>query len=261
MRPIRLSRFRRGEFLDDIWDYQPGEHVFACESTQQGKTTLMYQLAERVLAEQETLRFASLMPKPRDPATRLWAQHLNLRITDNWPPPSRLPWQEKPAGYVVWPKHLKNADVKTNREHLSGILRKVMKEQYWKGDSVTLIDDAHLLAVLLGLNPEIEEQLTAGASMGSAAWLTNQKPSGSAATGALTTFAYNATTHLFLGAERDERNIRRFSEIGGVDPDLIADVVRHDLAIHRVQTPSGVKNVSDKLYIHKGGPWMCIVGP
>lgn len=259
MKAYRLAYFERGDFLENIWDYEGGEHVAAFEPTQQGKTYFLHQLLERTLAEHEGIRHVSLMPKPRDPATRYWAARLNLQITDTWPPPGRWPWQGRPAGHVLWPRHIKNTDAKTRREAVGAVLRKGLQDQYWHGNSITLADDAHVLAVLMHLNPDLEETLTNGGGMGSALWLANQKPSGSTS-GALTTFAYSAPTHLILGKDKDERNIRRFSEIGGVDPDLVADQVR-GLAMHRIATPTGVKNISDKLYLHKGGPWMCVIGP
>jgi hypothetical protein len=113
----------------------------------------------------------------------------------------------------------------------------------------------YLLAVLLELNDQLEEFLTAGGGMNASCWLAGQKPSGTVGGGHLTSFAYNAPTHLFLGHDPDERNVKRFSEIGGVDPKLVAGVVSN-LRIHQVNG----KNVSEKLYIHKGGPWMAVIG-
>lgn len=255
---MRLARFDREEFLGHRWDWNSGEHVFFCEPTQQGKSYWANQLIQRTLAEHEGIRFASLMPKPRDPATSQWVPRIGLKVVDSWPPPPRWPWQKKPPGYVLWPRHLREAEPKENRAHIGGILRKCVKDMYWGGNSITFADDAHIAAVLCGLNPEFEEHLTAGSGMGSALWLANQKPSGSAATGSLTSFAYSAPTHLFFGWDPDERNLRRLSEIGGVNPDLIAEIVRN-LPMHRIMTESGPKNVSEKLYIHKLG-YMCIVG-
>jgi hypothetical protein len=257
---MRLARYDREEFVGHRFDWNRGEHLFASEPTQQGKSYLLNQLAQRVLSEYEPgeLRWVSLMPKPRDPATSEWAPRLGLKVIDRWPPPPRLPWQRKPAGYVLWPRHLPAASPKENREHLAGIMRPCVKDLYWGGNSVVFGDDAHIAAVLLGLNPEFEEHLTAGGGMGSALWLANQKPSGSGATGSLTTFAYSAATHLLFGHDPDERNLKRLSEIGGVNPELIAEIVR-SLPVHRIMTPSGPKNVSEKLYIHKLG-YMCIVG-
>lgn len=256
---MRLARFERDEFVGHRFDWQRGEHLYASEPTQQGKSFLLNQLIQRVLSEYEPgeLRFASLMPKPRDPATSEWAPRIGLQVIDKWPPPPKL-FAAKPAGHVLWPKHLKNVTPKENREHIAGVMRPCIKDFYWGGNSLLFVDDAHIAAVLCGLNPEFEEHLTAGGGMGASLWLANQKPSGSQATGSLTTFAYSAPTHLLFGHDPDERNLKRLSEIGGVNSDLVTEIVRN-LPVHRIMTPNGPKNVSEKLYIHKLG-YMCIVG-
>ena len=256
---MRLSRFDRDEFVGHRFEWQRGEHLYASEPTQQGKSFLLNQLIQRVLSDYEPgeLRFCSMMPKPRDPATSEWMPRIGLKEIHRWPPPKNW-FGDPPAGHVLWPRHLKDAEQKVNRAHIGGVMRTAMKDLYWRGNSLTFIDDAHIAAVLCGLNPEIEEHLTAGGGMGAALWLANQKPSGSQATGSLTTFAYSAPTHLLLGHDPDERNLKRLSEIGGVNPDLISDIVR-SLPVHRIMTPGGPKNVSEKLYIHKLG-YMCQVG-
>ena len=255
---MRLARFERPDFLDNYWDWNPGEHVFFSEPTQQGKSFFANQLIQRTLPENPGIRFCSFMPKPRDPATSEWAPKIGLKVIDHWPPPKTW-FGEKPAGHVLWPKHLKDAPPKENREHLAAIMRMALRDLYWGGNSIAFLDDAHIAAVLCGLNPELEEHLTAGGGMGAAAWIANQKPSGSVATGSLTSFAYSAPTHLFLGHDPDERNLRRLAEIGGVNPDEIAGIVR-SLPVHRIMTPGGPKNISEKLYIHKLG-YMCVIGP
>jgi hypothetical protein len=256
---VRLARFDRPEFLGHRFDWNPGEHVCFCEPTQQGKSYLAHQMIGRVLDQYEgtNLQFASLMPKPRDPATSEWMPRLNLRETPVWPPLPRL-FGKKPAGHVVWPRHNKTLAPAANREQLAAVIRKCLAEQYWRGDSLTFADDVHITAVLLKLNDQFEEFLTAGGGMKSAIWYAAQKPSGSQATGSLSTFAYSAPTHLIFGHDPDERNLKRLSEIGGVNADLVAGIVR-SLPVHRIMTPSGPKNVSEKLYIHKLG-YMCIVG-
>ena len=254
---MRLSRFDRDEFVNHRWEWNPGEHVVFIEPTQQGKSYLANQLVQRTLPFHPGTRFVSLMPKPRDPSTSEWVPRIGLKVIGRWPP--RRAWfGDKPPGYVLWPKHLRDAEPAVNRAHLASVMRPCLRDQYWGGNSITFMDDAHIGAVLLKLNPELEEHLTAGGGMGASLWLANQKPSGSQATGSLTTFAYSAPTHLFFGHDPDERNLKRLSEIGGVNPDLIADIVRQ-LPVHRVMTPGGVKNVSEKLYIRKDGP-MCVIG-
>lgn len=257
---MRIARFTREEFIGHRFAWNRGEHVYGCEPTQQGKSFLFYQLLQRVLSDYDPgeVSAVSLMPKPRDPATAEWMPRIGLKETRDWPPPPRLPFTPKPAGHVLWPPHIRDVPAKENRARIAGIMQKCIREQYWRGNSITFADDAHILAVLYGLNPELEEHLTAGGGMGSSLWLANQKPSGSAASGSLTTFAYSAPTHLFFGHDPDQRNLKRLSEIGGVNPEIIARLVS-DLPVHRIETPSGPKNVSEKLYIHKLG-YMCVVG-
>lgn len=249
-----ITYLDREDFLANYWAWKPGEHVCLFEPTQQGKTYLLYQLLARAMADHPQLRAVTAVPKPRDPATRQWADKLGMRTVSDWPPPYK-PFASKPPGYALWPKHLKGTDREANKKHLQAVFRKMMSEQYWQGDSITVCDDVYLLAVMLELNDQLEEILTAGGGMNASAWLAGQKPSGTVGGGSLTSFAYNAPTHLFLGHDPDERNIKRFSEIGGVDPKLVAGVVSN-LRIHQVNG----KNVSEKLYIHKGGPWMAVVG-
>lgn len=254
---MRIARFDREEWLTRRLDYRPGEHVGIWEPTHGGKTHLAYQMADQAMRRNPHLRFVSAMPKPRSPATRRWAATLDLRILDDWPPP----WSVgKPRGYVLWPKHLKNAPAQVNRDHIAGIMRKMLHDQYQRGDSITLADDIYLLAVLMGLNAECEEFWTAGAEGHAALWGPNQKPSGTVGGGSVSSFSYNSPTHLVFGQDTDVRNQKRFSEIGGgIDPGLVASIVP-GLRRFPVQTPDGVKNISEKLYIDKRGPYMAIIG-
>jgi hypothetical protein len=253
-----VARIPRAEFLGCYFDYEPGEHVAFFEPTQQGKTHLMYQMLEVAHRQHPELSVVSLMPKSRSPATRMWAQRLDLKIVGRWPPPPKMPWENKPAGHVLWPPHLKKGTVKQNREYLAEIFRGCMASRFREGNSIIAADDVHLLAVLLRLNPEIEEHLTAGAEGGAGLWLTQQKTSGTRE-GSLTSYAYSQPQHLVLGHEPIAENRRRFADIGGVDPGLVAHLVA-GLQKTRIETPYGAKNISEKLYIRKDGPYMCIIG-
>ena len=256
---MRVARIPREVFLNEYFDYQPGEHVSFIEPTQGGKTHLAYQMLDVAMTRWPQLRTVSLMPKARDPATHSWAQRLNLEIIDGWPP--RKKWlADKPRGHVLWPKHLKGAGPEVNRAHLAVIFRSCLADQFRQGNAITLCDDVYNLAVLLGLNMDLEEHWTAGSGGGCGLWSTNQKPSGTVGGGAVSSFVYNSPTHLMLGHDPDARNIKRFGEIGGVDPRLVAETVA---GLHkvRVQTAGGVRNISEKLYVSKAGPYLAIIGP
>ncbi|MGH3226390.1 MAG: hypothetical protein ACRDPY_48230, partial [Streptosporangiaceae bacterium] len=251
-----LALIPRPDWLACYFDCGPGQHAAWFYPTQMGKTHSVYQCAEITLARHPGLRLVSLMPKARSPATRRHAARLGLQIIGGWPPPARFPWQKRPAGYVLWPPHLRNADVQANREHLARVFRKCLHDQLWRGESVTIADDAHRL-VLLGLNPELEEHLTTGAEGGAGLWLANQKTSGTRA-GALTTFAYNQPKDFMLGYEPLKENRRRFGDIPGVDPGFLADYVSR-LPRHPVRTPEGIKNISDFVHLDQRGPYLCHV--
>ena len=246
----------RREFLNSYLDINAGEHLVSFEPTQQGKTRLLYEILAVAKRQNPGVTVCSMMPKSLDPATMREARAHDLKVIDNWPPPPSL--GRKPAGHVLWPKHLTGVPVKRNREYLAGIFRRALADLLRKGSSIAAIDDAHQLAVILGLNMEIEETLTTGGGAGASAFLTGQKASGTRQ-GALTSFAYNSATHLIFGWEPYAANRKRLDDISGVDMHLVARIVPQ-LQRHRILTPSGPKNISEKLYIRKDGPYMAIIG-
>ena len=177
---MRIQRFDRPYWLTRRFRYFPGEHIGIWEPTQGGKTHLMYQMLEVAMQQNPDLRVVSAMPKSRSPATRRWAEQLDLKIIDRWPPPASL--TGRPPGYVLWPKHLKGAEVPVNRAHLTSHFRRMLAAQYQEGDSITLADDVYIMAVLLGLNMDLEEFWTAGSEGGAALWApTRSRPGRSAA--------------------------------------------------------------------------------
>lgn len=202
------------------------------------------------------LTVTSLMVKPRDPATTQWAQRLDLRETPVWPPRRKL-FADKPRGYVLWPPHDPTSEAAEDRERIGAVMRECLNRQYWKGNSITFADDAHNLAVLHGCNPELEQHWTAGGSSGAGLWAATQKPTGTVATGSISSFMYNASSHIFLGRDSDQRNIRRFGEIGaGIDPSEIEGIVRN-LRLFKLNG----NTVTEVLYIDTRGPYYCTVLP
>jgi hypothetical protein len=202
------------------------------------------------------LTAVSVMPKPNSPSTAAWAKALRFREVPEWPPPKHRFWEDKPRGYVLWPRHRKDLPAAENRTQIAEQVRKCLHSQYWRGNSITFADDVHIEAVLMGLNPELEQLWTAGSEGGAGLWSANQKPSGTLGTGSVSSFSYNAPSHLFLGRDTDERNVKRFGEIGGVDPREVEGIVR-GLKLY----PINGKSISEQLYIDKRGPYMTIVLP
>ncbi len=239
---MQVIRFEREEFLRDRFVYQPGEHLSVIEPTQGGKTTLLFQL----LATEPETEFPPVMlvAKPADPVVSNGLRNLDYRTIDTWPPP----WSpfSKPAGYALWPKHLKNVAPKKNHEHLARIFEKCLADRFWKGGSIIVADEIYFHCVVLGLQANVTDWWTQSSGMGGALWSATQKPSGTQQ-GTIPTFMYSAPVHTFLGRDPDKRNRDRFGEIGGADPKLIGE---QTLALQPYE----------KLYLKDHGRSMCIVG-
>jgi len=251
---MRLQFIGRQDFIRDYWDCRPGDHVNCIGSTGGGKSHLLYSLADVTMARYPDLRFTSLMPKPRDSAVAEWGDRLGLKEIDSWPPRKHF-WENEPRGHLLWPKHDIN-DEERNRANLAELFSKCMNSEYGRGDSITFADDAYLIGVIYGLNMLLDRHWIAGRSSGAGLWTSLQKPSGTVK-GAVSSFAYDAPTHLFFTRDNDARNLKRISEIAisQLDPAEIAEVVKH-LRVERI----GDSNVSEMLYINRGGPHLAIVG-
>lgn len=251
----------RKVWLDEYFYYQAGEHVLIIEPNQQGKTHLAFQMLEKA-ASPELPAVAAIM-KPRDPAPGAWIRALDWPEIDRWPPPARWPWRKPPAGYGLWPRHTMT-DLDADEDNLRTQIRAALRHTYAHGDMIFFADEVYGLIAELDLSKELVALWTRGGGMGAGLWAATQKPSGTQHGGSLPGFAFNSATHLVLGKDNDERNRRRFGEIGGVDPRYVSAVVA-GLELRQVQTPYGIKTISDKLYIDKrgdsAGPYMCVIGP
>jgi hypothetical protein len=264
---VPLDYFSRDEFTEDIWDYSPGQHVAFIEPTGGGKTRLKYQLLKKAMELNPGLRVKVTIPKRKVLDAPAWNAALGLKEVAAWPAPKPRFWETPPPGYAIWPKHLLGTPdedpdmvLARNRAHIMAVMKAAALDSYQVGDTIHDADDIYVQAVVLGMNEFFSEMLTNGRELGCGLWGANQKPSGTRE-GSVTSFFYNAPSHLFLGADLDERNRDRFGEIGGVDRRYLSNIVQH-LNVHRF----GQNAISDKLYICKAqagpeGPAMCIVGP
>lgn len=250
--PVEMTR---QEFLSEYWDYRPGEHVAFIAPTGAGKSYLAWQLLEATTEQHPSLRTVVFMPKPKDPTTSAGARRLGLKETPVWPPARKL-FEQKPDGYVLWPRH--NTTVSPRERHalVGAQLQKGLNAQYWAGNSVSFIDDAHSAATFFDLNPLIEETLTNGRALGSGLWLATQKPSGTRE-GGISTYAYSSPSKMFFSRDVTEANLQRMSEIGsGTDPREMKEWVRNLRTFHIGGSPVG-----EFLYMDRQGPYFARILP
>jgi hypothetical protein len=242
----------RHEFLTQYWDYKPGQHVSLIAPSQDGKTTLAFQL----LAHTATPKLPAIVfvMKPRDPTPAAWASHLGYPESESWPPEQlqrmRLPWQnrdDKPSGYVLWPRH--TFVVEVDKATMAREFRKALNWAYSHGDCIVFADEIYGLIAELDLQDEAIAIWSRGSGMHCGLWGATQRPSGSQGKG-VPGFMYSNSWHLFFSRDPDVRSRQRYGEIGGVDPRLLAAVI-DKLKLHQF------------LWINKGdgkgGPYLAII--
>jgi hypothetical protein len=243
-RPDGLWVFPRKEFTRERFTYKPGQHVVFAGPTQNGKTTLAFDLWEEV-ATVEVPVYA-VISKPRDPVSERRGKQLGYRRVSEWPPTKTFKelTEGPPKGYLLWPKF---GDMNTDVENATRVTRDFLEYTYAAGaknkKAIIGLDDTYLKAKVLKLDREMTTIHAMAGAMGIGAWTFVQKPTGAGETALI---AYGSSDHLFLFKEPDKKNRDRFGEIGGVDPKTV-DRVTQSL------------NDYQALYIARKGNRMCIV--
>lgn len=233
--PARVQLFSRDEFLTRRWRYNAGEHVSFLGPTTSGKTTLAGQLLAH--STHPKLPGIVLVMKPRDQTVNRLTKNLGYRRVRSWPPmPS--PTSPRPPGYVLWPRH--TFDYERDNAMLAAEFHKAMRETYRKGNRVIFADEVWGLKQELGLEQDLITLWSRGASMGAGLWAATQRPSH------VPLWMYSQAHHLFASYDPDKRSRDRLAEIGGVDPDLVREVVMN---LGRYQW----------LYVRREGPALCVI--
>jgi hypothetical protein len=233
---MRVEHFGRAEFIRERWGYRPGEHVTFLGPTTCGKTTLAYELMEVTARPQ--LPAVVLVMKPRDKVVARMSQRNHYRIVRTWPPMPSI-WQpRKPPGWVLWPRHEFDPDLDDPR--LYAEFRRGILQSYKKGNRIIFGDEVYGLTTELQLTRELIAIWSRGSAMGCGLWSASQRPA------MIPLWAYSQAHHLFLWHDPDRRARIRYSEIGGVDPGLVQDIV---MGLDSYQA----------LYIRRRGRAMCVV--
>jgi len=238
--------FPRKEFVNERFAYKAGQHVVFAGPSQNGKTTLAFDLLEVSATPQ--LPAYVVVSKPEDPVSERRGKELNYRRVSEWPPKTTAKelFDGKPSGYLIWPKF---GDMNTDVENASRVTRDFIVATYADGarkkKAIMVLDDTYLKSRVLGLDREMTTIHAMAGAMGIGAWTFVQKVTGA---GETTLIAYSAAEHLFLFNEPNENYRKKFGEIGGVDPKKVERIVM-SLDKARFQC----------LYIKRTGRHLCIV--
>lgn len=206
-----VKTFSRDVFLNDVWDYGPGEHVTILGATRNGKTYLAYQLLHETATPD--LQATVIVMKPRDETVTRWSKANNFRTIRDWPPSQLTRLAKKPAGYVLWPKATGDPDQEDIRH--ARIFQRCLRSNYNRGMTITFADEAYSLENEYHLSKDMVRMWTKGGSMKSGLWIATQRPS------FISRYAYQAQ-HIFLSNDPDKDTLKRYGEIGaGIDSDVI----------------------------------------
>jgi hypothetical protein len=215
-----ITRLPRQEFLDDYWQYEPGQHVLIVGPTQKsGKTHLAFQLLEQSV--RPSLDTTVFCMKPKDRTVANFSDELGFKEIGKWPPVKHF-WQDEPPAYTLWPRH--SFDVAKDNEHIRSEFRKAMMDGYKKGNSLLFLDEIYGIVAELKLQEELLAILTRGGGMGCGAWMATQKPSGTTGN-PLPGFVFNSPTHMFLAPDNVKANREKYADLAGnFDPKEVEQI-------------------------------------
>ena len=253
----RVRVFSRHEFLTLRFGYNPGEHVLFVAPSQDGKTTLAFQMLMH--AANKSLPAYVLVMKPRDPTPATWIHHLGYREVPTWPAPPRQYGEPKnPVGIAVWPHHTFNA--RRDNLNMQHQFSRLLAYCYGRGNCIVFADEVYGLIAELRADRElikeagsIEDQinaiLTRGGGMGAGLWSATQKASGTAGHG-LTGFLFSNAVHFLFSRDPTKGQRDKYADVSGIDIDLMRAII--DRLGH---FQFGYARKADS----SGGPYICVI--
>lgn len=247
-RDVFVRRFAR--------DYHPGQHVTFLGPSGRGKTYLAGQLAVATVKIHPDIDLRVLHGKirGRDQTIERLARAGNLTIG----PESRATWAQrhvtrrKARGHVIRPLEKPEPSVDAENKHIAREFAKTIHRSYHttaKHPCILFVDEAHQAHNDLKLRTDLEGPLMRGRPV-CGVWSLVQR-------GRYVSYmVYDQAEHLFIFYDPDRENQRRYSEIGGVDPNILITLSRR----LKTETVKDGSTISQALYFRRSGDYLCIVG-
>lgn len=211
---MRFTRIERWEFLTRYFNYTPDEHVLFLGPTGSGKTKIALD-ALSIVSRPKSPAIIFAM-KPRDETLDTFAKTNEFREVSSWPPLPSIWKPRKPPGYLLKPRRVPKNISETNALQYAAF-REAILDSYERGNRILFADETYSLTHELPLTSELVTVWTKGRSMRCALWAASQRPA------YIPTWAYSQSTHLFVSYDPDARSRKRYEEISGVDPKIIAE--------------------------------------
>jgi hypothetical protein len=183
------------EFTAHVFDWEQGEHVTILAPTGWGKTTL----GLAVLPKREYV--LAIGTKPEDD-TLDGLERDGYKVVRKLPlPPSRIS-----PRVIFWPNIESPKDIPAQR----AAIRDALMEVYHRGGFTVFIDELDYICNFLNLKPLVELLWRQGRSLGVSVVGGTQRPA------FIPLLAYDQATHLFIGRDNDDRNVKRYASMAGI---------------------------------------------
>lgn len=186
-------------------DWKQGEHLAMIGATGLGKTTLALNLLP---LRRFVVAFAT---KPRDDVMETLQKRSGYRKIKQWQSLSPTMYPRR----ILWPSARRlDAD-----EHQKEVFRDAFHKIYLEGGWTLFIDELWYIATHLKLEHEVRTYLLQARSLAISLMMAAQRPS------RIPVEVYNQSTHLFFFRENDAYNLKRISDIGNLDSELVREQV------------------------------------
>ena len=210
------------QFLRE-WKWSQGEHLLVVGDTGQGKTTIQSRLLEK---REFTVIFVT---KTHDDTITKEYKNRGYRIIEDWDelPNEYDPIRKRVLPYkriLLWPKPEK--DLRLTKVKQRVVFRKALNRIFLERGWCVVFDEEHYMVQDLKLGEEIatyhhqarSSKITVVDGIQRPAWVP--------------VITYGSATHAFLAKVTNRDDMRRLSNLGGVDHKLMATVLE-DLPRHQ----------------------------
>ena len=198
--------------------WKQGEHILIAAPTGSGKSVLAGELAEK------RSYVANFITKTKDPLFSGAAYKDWVRVTEWQPGRSPKAWENK---VLLWAKE--QPTMAETRDVQKIVFREALEDVFKRGGWCLVFDELHYLADqhFLNLSDAIAILFHMGRSNNVSLMALTQRPAW------VPKIIYSSVSHAYIARTRDQADLKRLSELAGVDSKTIAQAVsqlesRHD---------------------------------
>lgn len=253
----KVQVISRKEFLKKFGkEYKPGQHVTLLGPSGRGKSMLGGQMIRAVINAHPgkfDVRFLHGKIKGRDQTIQKIAKSAHLPFTAVWPPSqfAKRVRHRKRNGWIVRPLESPRESPDEENTHIAKHFRKAIHSGYHakaKSPVILVFDEAHQAHNDLGLRKDAEGPLMRGRPV-CGVWSFIQRGRH------VSYMVYDQAEWVIIFFDPDRDNQRRYSEIGGVDPNVLIQLSRK----LKTQTVADGSTISQALAFRRSGDQLEIV--